>query len=295
MRSDGSTALPQNESKALALGLIAVGFWSTVATAFKLALAGMSPVTLLFLATLTSSLVLALVLWVQGALLQAFTSLPKNLSKSMLLGLLNPLAYYYILFEAYDRLPAQVAQSVNYTWAIVLALFAVPLLGHQLKKHDVWAMLLGYAGVVVIALGGGIGDQPISLPGIALALLSTFIWAGYWIANSKDPRDPVLGLFQNFLIALPFTALLALPFSMSLPAALSAVYVGLFEMGITFVVWLYALKYTRRSSRISNLIFISPFISLVFIYFILGEPIRIYTLVGLVLIIIALRVQHAAK
>ncbi len=52
-----------------------------------------------------------------------------------------------------------------------------------------------------------------------------------------------------------------------------AIYVGLFEMGITFVLWLTALKKATHIARISNLIFISPFLSLLLISFILGEPI----------------------
>jgi drug/metabolite transporter (DMT)-like permease len=283
---------PQNERKALTLGLVAVGCWSTVATAFKLALSDMNPESLLFWATLTSTIMIGVVLLIKGSLWSALILLPRDWRKSLSLGLLNPLAYYYVLFAAYDRLPAQVAQPVNYTWAIVLAWLAVPVLGHKLRRQDILAMLLGYAGVVVIALGGGIGEQPLSLVGIGLALSSTIIWAGYWIMNSKDQRDPVVGLFQNFLVAMPFATLLAWPLSVKLPDVLSAIYVGLFEMGVTFMLWLYALKYTRHTSRISNLIFISPFLSLIFIYFILGEPIRLYTLGGLLLIVLGLRVQN---
>ena len=36
---------------------------------------------------------------------------------------------------------------------------------------------------------------------------------------------------------------------------MAVTYVGLFEMGITFVLWLSALKSTNNTARISNLIF----------------------------------------
>jgi len=290
------STLPKSERKALIFGISAVLCWSTVATAFKLALQQMNPATLLFWSTLVSTLVLAVALWLQGKLQAALTSLPGQFNKSLLLGLLNPVTYYLVLFAAYDRLPAQVAQPLNYTWAIVLAVMAVPLLGQKLKKADVAAMIIGYAGVVIIAMGGGLEDQPISLTGIFLALFSTLIWACYWIGNSKDPRDPVIGLFQNFLVALPFTFLagfvIAAPYDVKLSGILYAAYIGIFEMGLTFILWLYALRQTRYTSRISNLIFISPFLSLVFIYLILGEAIRCYTITGLVLIVLALRLQH---
>jgi drug/metabolite transporter (DMT)-like permease len=64
-------------------------------------------------------------------------------------------------------------------------------------------------------------------------------------------------------------------------------------MGFTFVLWLSALKLTTSASRIGNLIFISPFLSLVLIHFLVGEEIRGSTFVGLVFIMGGLAVQQA--
>ena len=55
-------------------------------------------------------------------------------------------------------------------------------------------------------------------------------------------------------------------------------------MSITFVIWLMALKYSENTAKVSNLIFLSPFIALIFISITVGETIRIATLIGLVLI-----------
>ena len=66
------------------------------------------------------------------------------------LGLINPTAYYLILFAAYDRLPAHIAQPINYTWAITLALLAVPILGQRLTLRSLWGILTSYLGVVIL-------------------------------------------------------------------------------------------------------------------------------------------------
>ena len=42
-------------------------------------------------------------------------------------------------------------------------------------------------------------------------------------------------------------------------------------MGITYVLWQWALRYAENTSRVGNLIFISPFCSLVLIHFVLGR------------------------
>jgi drug/metabolite transporter (DMT)-like permease len=52
------------------------------------------------------------------------------------------------------------------------------------------------------------------------------------------------------------------------------------------------MKKAVNTSKVSNLIFISPFLSLVFIYFILGEIILPSTYVGLVLIVAGLWIQQ---
>ncbi len=73
---------------------------------------------------------------------------------------------------------------------------------------------------------------------------------------------------------------------------LAVSYVGLFEMGITFVLWLSALKLTTNTAKISNLIFISPFISLLLLATIIGETIAPSTIIGLGLIIVGLMIQQ---
>ena len=102
------------QSKALAYGLTAILLWSTVATAFKLGLRYLAIEQLLFLGIFTSWLFFLSVLLLK----QSFRLLPEDRIVAPLMGLLNPFAYYLILFTAYERLPAHIAQPLNYTWAI---------------------------------------------------------------------------------------------------------------------------------------------------------------------------------
>ncbi|WP_144823482.1 DMT family transporter [Marinobacter piscensis] len=287
----------KDQKTAMLYGLGTVLLWSTVATAFKLALADLAPVQMLLIACTASVLVMAGILMAQKRWHLVFALSKKQYVQSFGMGLINPCLYYFFLFGAFDRLPAQEAQPLNYTWALVLAYLSVPFLGHRLRKLDIFAGLVCYAGVVVIATRGAVTSLSFSDPlGVSLAIGSTLIWASYWIIATRDTRDPVVGLFLNFLSGLPVIALicwwtqgLALPLTGSLLAAL---YVGVFEMGIAFVLWSYAMKKAENTSRVSNLIFISPFLSLVFIYFILGEHILPSTYIGLVLIMGGLWLQQ---
>ncbi|MEO9522375.1 MULTISPECIES: DMT family transporter [Marinobacter] len=286
-----------NQKQAMLYGLATVLLWSTVATAFKLALRELAPVEMLLIACTSSVLVIGIILMIQGRWHLVFSLSRRQYAQSFGMGLINPCLYYFVLFGAFDRLPAQEAQPLNYTWALVLAYLSVPFLGQRLRKTDILAGLVCYAGVVVIATRGAVTSLTFSDPlGVSLAIGSTVIWASYWILATRDTRDPVVGLFLNFLFGLPVIVLICgLTEGFHLPGPgtfAAAVYVGVFEMGVAFVLWSYAMKKAENTSRVSNLIFISPFLSLVFIYFILGEQILPSTYIGLLLIVAGLWLQQ---
>ncbi len=287
-----------NERRALGFGLSAVLLWSTVATAFKLTLAEFTPIQMLTIASIVSAIALTLVCGVQGKLNQLSATFFSNPWYYLLLGLINPLAYYLILFKAYDLLPASQAQAINYSWAITLTLMAAVFLGQKIRGKDWIACCFSYAGVIVIATKGNVLGMDFESPlGVCLALLSTLLWASYWILNTKNKADPVIGVLLGFLVAIPFAVGLSLYEGVSwgqisAKGWAAVTYVGLFEMGVTFVLWLTALKLTENTARISNLIFASPFISLALLATIIGEEIHPSTLMGLVMIISGLVIQQ---
>ncbi len=148
-----------------------------------------------------------------------------------------------------------------------------------------------------IATRGDVASFRFSDPlGVGLALGSTVIWALYWIYNTRDALDPVLRLFLNFLFSLPFCLVACLLFSglsVDDPAGLlGAAYIGVFEMGLAFVLWLRALRLSDKTARVANLVFLSPFLSLVFIHYLVGEEIALSTIAGLLLIVAGLLVQR---
>jgi len=297
MTSPAPTSDPR---KATLYGLAAVLMWSTVATAFKIGLRHYSPSQLVLVSSLISAVVLAVVAWRRGTLGRLPAAFAARPGLYLGLGLVNPCLYYLTLFEGYDRLPAQQAQPLNYTWAITLTLLSVPMLGQRIHRSDWIAVVLGYLGVVVISTRGDLaGFADADLAGVGFVLASTVLWAIYWIGNTRDDADPVVGLLLCFLCGLPPAALacgLLSDFALiDGPGLLAAGYVGLFEMGLAFVAWLMALKLTDNTARIGNLIFVAPFISLFLIAHVLGEPIHPSVFIGLGLILGALVVQQRGR
>jgi len=293
--------MEKDQKKAYLFGITSVAIWSTVATAFKLSLKYTSVINLLFLASIVSTLVLFFTIIIEKKIEMLKQLDLKDLLYSFVLGMLNPFLYYIILFYAYDFLRAQEAQAINYTWAITLSIMAYFFLGQKLTFGDIMGLFLSYFGVYLIATKGDIFNlnfkaNPI---GIVLALLSTIIWALYWVLNTKDKLDATLRLFLNFVfgsIAITILFLLNLSHnSMSLYGVLGSIYVGLFEMGITFLLWSKALKFAESTAKISILIYLSPFLSLFFIHFLVGEKIYLSTIIALILIISGIAIQKIWK
>lgn len=287
----------KSSNLAYVYGMAAVFLWSTVATAFKIALSYYSPLQLVFVAVLTSIIALTSILAWQKKLSLLKQQFLRRPMFYLVTGLINPFLYYVVLFKAHSLLPAQQALSLNYTWAVLLPLLAAPLLKQHLRKSDIAAALIAYTGVFIIATGGDISGFSFDSPlGIGLALTSTLLWCLYWIVNTKDQGDPVVSLLLSFLIGLPFIAMTlvltdALP-SFSLKAIFAGMYVGLFEMGITFVLWLMALKTATRTANISTMVFLSPVMSIGFIAWILQETIAMTTYLGLAFILSGMMLQQ---
>ena len=273
-------------------------FWAGSATAFKQALASLTPVMLLWSASLISLVVLALLLVAQKQIAPLKALKPGEWGGLLLLGVLNPFLYYIILFEAYALLPGQMAMSLNYLWPVVLALLSVPVLGHTLGWRNILAISLSFTGALIIATRGEMLQlRGVSITGVVLALVSTVVWAFYWLLSARIRVAATVKLFVGFLSG----SLLTLIYALFAPGGLlpssgipwfSMLYVGLFEMGLTFFLWLKALQMADNAARVGNLIYLTPFLSLFFLALFIDEPIYNSTLVGLMVIIAGILAQQ---
>lgn len=288
-----------NARKSFIYAALAILLWSTIPTAFKLSLGESGILPVLTIASVTAAISLLCIILLTGKrrlLLSGFSV--KELGSSALLGLLNPFLYYMILLRAYQLLPAQIAQPLNMIWPIVLVFLSVPILGQKVPGKSYLSLAISFAGVYIIASQGHLFRTGHADPeGVMLAAGSSVFWALYFILNAKSRQDEAVRLFYNFLAgSLYLIAALLItrswPETISLKGLAASVYIGLFEMGITFLFWLKALKLAPSTDKISNLVYLAPFLSLIFVHFILDEPVYITTPAGLLLIIAGIVIQN---
>ena len=277
-----------NQNKAYIFAAIAVLFWATASTSFKITLRYLNTIEMLFYSSLTASIALFIILIFQKKTKKLFKSEKKEVLNSAILGLMNPFFYYIILFKAYTLLPAQIAQPLNFIWPIMIVILSIPILKQKIPLKSLLAISISFIGVLLISTKGRLFNLRIDEPyGVFLALSSSIIWALFFIINVRNKKDEVIRLFLSFTFGCIYTFILLYP-NISLPplpGILGAVYIGLFEMGITFVIWIKALKYSRTTAQVNNLIYLTPFLSLIVISSVIKERILLSSIIGIMFII----------
>jgi drug/metabolite transporter (DMT)-like permease len=291
----------KTSSHAYLYAVLAVILWGTIPTAFKIALADLSIVTMLGIATMVSLLVLFIIIATTGNLKLLAEMSRREILWSVMLGLINPVGYYLILLTAYSRLPGQVAQPINMIWPILLVFFSIPFLHQRIPGRSFLALFISLTGVFIIASQGDpLHPGRSDTAAVLLALVSGVLWALYFVMNVRDKRDEAVKLFTNFVFGTMYLIIAMIindSFSekVSLRGVIASIYCGIFEMGITFWLWLKALQLAPATDKVSNLIYFAPFISIILLHFIVGEPVYFTTPLGLLLIISSVLFQNRKK
>ncbi|MEN6618856.1 MAG: DMT family transporter [Rikenellaceae bacterium] len=273
------------------MGSFVTLFWATVATAFKIALGEIGYIELLLIASITALFVCLIEVLRTGKLhlARSLFQSKKDLFKGAWQGFLNPFFYYLVLFKAYSLLPAQIAQPLNYSWQVVLILMMAIFFRQKLRLIQIFGVLVSFSGILLLSANSSADSSgSLSIPGILLALGSAFIWATYWISKLNNKADSVVELFLNFFFGSIYLIIISLFIPVEWPSAkalFAGIYVGCFEMGITFILWAKALQLATNRVTLAQITYLSPLLSLILIHFVLGEKIGYLTITGLLFVI----------
>lgn len=286
------------QRKAYMLAIVAVLFWSTMSSAFKITLRYIPFDQLLLWSSFTGCIALFIINQSSSLRFKRTEINKKAILSSAIMGFFNPFLYYLILIKAYELLEAQIAGTLNYFWPIALVLLSIPFLKQKISTFSILAIFISFLGIVIISTKGNFTNFKTTDPlGVALVIGSAFIWATYWILNMKDQREETAKIMLNLFFGLLYMVIYLCISGSKLIfpgtyAILGIVYIGMFEMSITFVIWLKALNYSSDTAKVSNLIYLSPFFALFIINLTVGERIHTSTILGLVFIIAGIIFQQ---
>ena len=272
--------------------------WSTVAVTSKLLLGAHNNFQVLWISALFAAVFLFVVNLANGNLKKLKDYKLKDYIISILIGLPGSFLYYVFYYAGTERMLASQAFIINYLWPIMSVLFACIILKEKMTVKKAIAIAISFLGVAIVA-GGDVarlnGDL---LFGAMFCILGAVSYGIFTALNQKFDYDQSISVMIGYILSFVLTSIInAVQGDLFIPnfvESLGFVWNGVITMAIANTVWVMALK-AGNTAKISNLAYITPFLSMVWTSLILKEELNIYFIAGLVVIVLGIFIQLKEK
>lgn len=268
--------------------------WGSFAAVSKLTLSGIDSFQLQFWMFGTAAAGMTLSLLLRRKLARTLRLRRGQIVPVLLCGFTHYL--YYLLYTLSLRMiPAAEASMLNYLFPVMVVLFAIPINGDRLTPLNAVSVALGFAGTLVVLTGGRFTEFNLSnLGGDLLALGGAAAWGLYSNLGRRIDGDTESGIWYTIVISLALSTLSLFLFStFKLPDPLSlagAAWLGVSNIWLSLPLWMKILK-TASTALAAGIAFVTPFLSLLFILLLAGEPISLGQVAGLLVISTSILLQ----
>ncbi|HHW31959.1 MAG TPA: DMT family transporter [Clostridiaceae bacterium] len=203
--------------------------------------------------------------------------------------------YYFFYMMALKIIPAVEASMLNYLFPVMILIFSVPINGEKLDKKKVVSILLGFLGMIIILTNGNFQNVKMTnIKGDLLAISGAICWGIFSNLGKKNRIDNFISNYIFVVMSFVFSWICMRAFSSFVVPDFKSfgglIWLSLSNIVFSYYIWFKALK-NASSSLIASLSFITPFITLVFIKFLLGEDITLIQFTGLIIILLGTAVQ----
>ncbi len=280
--------------KAYILAGISIVFWSTVATVSKLLLGSLTSMQVLCVSAFFAALALLVVNVITGNIKKLRTYTLRDYGKTVLIGLPGTFFYYLFYYTGTSYMPASQAFIINYLWPIMSVVFACIILKEPMTVRKAVAIGLSFVGVIIVT-GGNLGAiNGRTLIGTLFCILGAIAYGLFTALNQKGGYDKRLSMMLFFFTTFILTSVINLVTGsiaeLSAGQVLGLAWNGVFSIALATTSWAIALE-CGKTAQISNLAYITPFLSLVWTALLLKEPIQITSLAGLAVIVLGIFIQ----
>lgn len=279
--------------------LFAVLLWASTPAVGKLLVQDITNIQLMFYSFMFSIGTLFFIVLVQGKLSLLKTYSPKDYLRMAVMGVLGCYLYSIFFFGALMYAPAQEVFIVNYLWPVMVVVFASFTLGERFHFLKILGVVLGFLGVyVVVSQGDLLSFSFIHPQADLLAALGAVSYGLFSVLGKKYSYEKFTSMLVFYAVGFLLVSL-TVGFFSHIPALtftqlLRVLWVGVFTNTFAFIFWFKALEY-GDTSVMANIIFLTPFLSLIYIYMLLGEPILFSSFVGLLVIVSGILLQSLRK
>ncbi len=277
---------------------VAIFCWSTVAATCKILLRDINNMQLLWMNSLIAWLFLFVLNICNGNFKKYRNYKLKDYLAMVAIGIPGTIFYYMFYYAGTDILPASQAFIINYLWPIMSVVCACIILRERLTAKKLIAICISFFGVIIV-MGGDIKDfNAQMLFGALCCILGAVSYGIFTALNQKMNYNKSMTLMTSYFVTFIFTTLVNLiNGDIFMPAAnqmLGFMWNGIFTVAIANTFWVMALE-NGKTGKISNLAYITPFLSLVWTYLFLNEAIKLNSLAGLIVIIVGILIQMKEK
>ena len=278
---------------------VAIIGWSTLAPVTKMLVTDLPNMQVLFISSFIAFFCLLLFNIKQKnfQILREYTF--KDIIIQVGLGILGLFLYTTFFNFGIEQLSSQDANIINYLWPLMIILFSVPILKEKMTFRKIIAVLLSFFGLVVIVTRGDFASIEMeSFPGILACIGAAICFGLFSVINKKKNYNQFIAMMIFFGVTTIFSGIAFLingdfqPLNGQQIGGL--IWLGIFANAIAYLTWALALK-DGDTAKISNLAYIIPFLAIILSSILLGENIYIYSVIGLLFIILGIVFQNFKK
>ncbi|MCJ8014905.1 DMT family transporter [Paenibacillus sp. KQZ6P-2] len=233
-----------------------------------------------------------------GGLLLVLVALPKykklqfrkNWPVYLLSALLSIVLYYGVQTIGLQYTPAGLFSAIVFLQPVLLGLFSWMWLGESMTRQKMLGLLVGFAGVATMSLGGLSGN--ISPIGIILAIITALTWALGTVYVKKIGHKVDSLWLTAMQITIGGIILLAVGTGMEDWSAIvwnasfiaDTVFISIFVIALGWFVY-FKLIHEGEASKVGSYTFLIPLVSIFTSVIFLDEHVTLNLLIGLILIL----------
>ena len=274
---------------------LTVLIWSTLATVVKLVLKDIPNFQALAISSAFAFVFLLILNIINGSIKEMKHYRIKDCLTMAGLGFLGLFMYSALYYYGIAELGSQEACILNYLWPMMIVIFACIILKERITVKKIIAMLISFAGIVVLTLGSGGVSSGNRLFVIIACVTAAVCYGLFSVLNKKHSLNQNVTMMWIWFTTAVCSLVLSLIFENWQPIAgvqwLGIAWLGIVVNAVAYLLWAIALKGASDSAKIANLAYLVPFISIIISWLVLKEQITINAVLALVLIIGGILIQ----
>ena len=253
---------------------LTVLIWSTLATVVKLVLKDIPNFQALAISSAFAFVFLLILNIINGSIKEMKHYRIKDCLTMAGLGFLGLFMYSALYYYGIAELGSQEACILNYLWPMMIVIFACIILKERITVKKIIAMLMSFAGIVVLTLGSGGVSSGNRLFGIIACVTAAVCYGLFSVLNKKHSLNQNVTMMWIWFTTAVCSLVLSLIFENWQPIA-GVQWLGIAWLGIV----------------VNALAYLVPFISIIISWLVLKEQITINAVFALVLIIGGILIQ----